>query len=184
MDQQPRNPETEPKPTMTAEEIARAEAAAVAAMLRGETPPRPELSESAPGEAEAPATPVFVPYVDDAPAEPAGEDDEDEPYIPGAMEKRIGALPEKQWKLYQGIGGALVGLASMLSLTVFTGDLSLYGVAVAALLALLLPRYLERAWNHKMPFARKVMLIAMVVGLIIMIVITGLRDGFVTIKTE
>ena len=192
MEQQNPNPspETRPQRPMTAEEIARAEAEAVAAMLRGEAPKRPDgaAPADAPAAPEADARPDFVPYVDDVvepqpqPQAAAAAEDEDEPeeeYIPGAMEMRIDALTEKQWKLYQGIGGGLLGIASVAVLMLFNGELSMYGLAIAALLVLALPRYLERAWQHKMPFARRIMLIAMVIGLGVMILITGLRTGFV-----
>lgn len=187
MDEQRQNSvPNEPKPPMTAEEIARAEAEAVAAMLRGEAP---TPSDPTVARVEKPVRADFVPYVDDvvdpkpvdapaAPAEAPPEED-DEPYIPGAMEQRIDALTDQQWKLWQGIGGAVLGLGSVLALVLFNGELSTYGLVVAALLVLALPRYLERAWNHKMPFARRIMLIAMVVALVASFVITGLRHGFV-----
>lgn len=189
MDQQKPTPtENAPQRRLSAEEIARAEAEAVAAMLRGEAPKRPDgaAPADAPAAPEADARPDFVPYVDDVvepqPQAAAAAEDEDEPeeeYIPGAMEMRIDALTEKQWKLYQGIGGGLLGIASVAVLMLFNGELSMYGLAIAALLVLALPRYLERAWQHKMPFARRIMLIAMVIGLGVMILITGLRTGFV-----
>ena len=46
------------------------------------------------------------------------------------------------------------------------------------LLALLLPRYLERAWRRKLTVAKRAMLIAMVIGLAVMFVVVGLRTGF------
>ena len=112
---------------------------------------------------------AFVPYVDDVPEpEPAPEeaaadaaDDDDDEYIPGEMEKRIDAMPPEKWRLWQIAGGAAVGLA-----------------AVAALLALLLPRYLERAWRHPLNVARRAMVIAMIIGLAVMFVIIGARTGF------
>ena len=174
MDQQNRNPAPKPDHVPTEEEIARAEAEAV--------------RRNAPA-SEDPARADFVPYVDDVPdpapapkprndAEPAADDDDDEEYIPGEWEKRIDALPPEKWRLYQIIGGALVGLAAILSLTLFRDELATYGLIVAALLALLVPRYLERAWRRPLPVARRAMLIAMTVGLVIMVLVLGLRNGF------
>ena len=182
MDQQRNNPPT-------AEEIARMEAQAVAAMQRGEQPaqpeaPRQEAEPEAPrqeAEPEPPTVPDFVPYVDDVPApEPDadGRDDEDEgEYIPSAWEKRIDALTPKQWRTWQIVGGAAVGLVALASLFVFGEELSAYGLIVAALLALLLPRYLERAWRRKLTTARYAMAAAMLVGLAVMAVVMLTRGG-------
>ena len=174
MDRQ--NP-NETKRTYTAEEIARLEAEAVAALQRGESAPKVELKkEPSDGDkkADASAAPDFVPYVDDVPepapvADGAADDDEDdEPYVPSAMEKRLDALTPEQWKRWQIIGGAAVGLASVACLFVFGEELATYGLIVAVLLAVLLPRYLERAWRRKLTVARYAMIAAMVVGLVVM----------------
>ena len=171
MDRQ--NP-NETKRTYTAEEIARLEAEAVAALQRGESVPKVELTKAPADDAEqadASAAPDFVPYVDDVPepvAESADDDEDDEPYVPGAMEKRLDALTPEQWKRWQIIGGAGLGLASVACLFMFGEELSTYGLIVAVLLAVLLPRYLERAWRRKLTVARYAMIAAMVIGLIIM----------------
>ena len=59
----------------------------------------------------------------------------------------------------------------------------MYGLIVAALLALLLPRYLERAWRCKLVTARYAMAIAMLIGLIAIAVVIGIRTGFTFTKT-
>ena len=172
MDQQNQN---ETRRAFTAEEIARLEAEAVAALQRGERVPKVELTKAPADDAEqadADAAPGFVPYVDDVPesvADSAADDDEDdEPYVPSAMEKRLDALTPEQWKRWQIIGGAGLGLASVACLFMFGEELSTYGLIVAVLLAVLLPRYLERAWRRKLTVARYAMIAAMVIGLIIM----------------
>ena len=185
MDHQNQDPATGHVPTEA--EIARAEAEAVAALLRGETPGANATPEAqAPSETAkaAPVQPDFVPYVDDAPKPPDDDPEADSEYIPGEWEKRIDALPPERWKLYQIIGGALVGFASLACLFVFGEELSMYGLVVAALLALLLPRYLERAWRRKLTTARYAMVGAMVAGLIVIAVITGIKTGFVFTKSE
>ncbi len=186
MDQQNQNPA--PRHVPTEAEIARAEAEAVAALQRGEAP-KPLTPDGAAEEApQAPAPrPDFVPYVDDVPEpEPSGTDDGEEEgeYIPGKWEKRIDALSPEKWKLCQIVGGALVGLAAVASLFVFGEELSMYGLVVAALLALLLPRYLERAWRRKLTTARYAMAAAMLVGLVIIGVVVGVKTGFVFTKQE
>ena len=98
--------------------------------------------------------------------------------MPGEWEKRIDALPPKKWRLYQILGGALLGAAALIALTLFRDDLAVYGLVVAALLSLLLPRYLERVWRRPLPLARRSMLIAMAVGLLLMGLIIGIRTDF------
>lgn len=208
MDQQ--NPNQSPaRHVPTAEEIARLEAEAVAAIQRGEPIPRrtteagdgqtgdqaEAAAMAADGEAPAaPPRPTFVPYVDDVPepeprpaseAEGAEEDEEeDEEYIPGKWERRIDALTPDQWKRWQIAGGACAGLLAIASLFVFGEDLSTYGLIVAVLLALFLPRYLERAWRRKLTTARTAMIVAMVIGLAVYAVIVGVRHGFVLKTTN
>lgn len=190
MDQQ--NPNTN-KHVPTEEEIARLEAEAVAALRRGEAIDRREAGntdEPAPSpDGEAPAKPGFVPYVDDVPAPapaPApsteaaeeADDDDDEEYIPSEMEKRINAMSPEQWKRWQLLGGAGVGIAIVACLFIFGQELSSYGLIVAALLAIVLPRYLERAWRCKLNTARIAMIVAMAIGLAVLFVVTGMRNGF------
>ena len=190
MDQQ--NPNTE-KHVPTEEEIARLEAEAVAALRRGEAVGRREMGDAAAAASvpngEAATQPGFVPYVDDVPdpgpapapsPDAAGEsdDDDDEEYIPSEMEKRINAMSPEQWKRWQLLGGAGVGIAIVACLFVFGQELSSYGLIVAALLAIVLPRYLERAWRCKLNTARMAMIVAMAIGLAIIFVVTGLRHGF------
>lgn len=190
MDQQNVNTE---KHVPTEEEIARLEAEAVAALRRGEAVERrAAVGAAGPSSApdrEAPARPGFVPYVDDAP-EPApapvpspdraeeADDDDDGEYVPGEMEKRINAMSPEQWKRWQLLGGAGVGVAIVACLFVFGQELSSYGLIVAALLAIVLPRYLERSWRCRLNTARMAMIVAMVIGLAALFVVTGLRHGF------
>ena len=190
MDQQ--NNSTE-KHVPTEADIARLEAEAVAALQRGEAIPRREAGDdtepSSPQDGEKPARPGFVPYVDDVPApapapKPASDaveeadDDDDGEYIPSEMEKRINAMSPEQWKRWQMLGGAGTGIAIVVCLAVFGQELSTYGLIVAALLAIVLPRYLERSWRCKLNTARIAMIVAMVIGLAILFVVTGLRHGF------
>jgi hypothetical protein len=199
MDRQNSNSE---KHVPTEAEIARLEAEAVAAMQRGEAVPRHEAAfdpgheaDAAGGEgvagAEAPQAgstpdrPDFVPYVDDVPrsvsapeAAEDGDDGDDGEYIPSEMEKRIDAMTPEQWKRWQILGGVAAGIAIVASLFIFGEELSTYGLIVAALLAVVLPRYLEKAWRRKLNTARLAMMITMGVGLAVMFVVIGMRHGF------
>ena len=193
MDQQSQNPTPE-KHVPTEAEIARLEAEAAAALSRGEAIPRSQELPETPAEAAAAADaqngpqaprPDFVPYVDDVPepapaeaGESVDEDDDDDTYIPSEMEKRIDAMTPEQWKRWQILGGVGVGIAIVVCLFAFGQELATYGLIVAALLAIILPRYLERAWRRKLNTARMAMIITMVIGLAVMFIVTGMRTGF------
>ena len=193
MDQQSQNPTPE-KHVPTEAEIARLEAEAAAALSRGEAIPRSQELPETPAEAAAAADaqngpqaprPDFVPYVDDvADPQPAASndaedgDDDDDTYIPSEMEKRIDAMTPEQWKRWQILGGVGVGIAIVVCLFAFGQELATYGLIVAALLAIIMPRYLERAWRRKLNTARMAMIVTMVIGLAVMFVVTGMRNGF------
>ena len=185
MDQQSNHPIPE-KHVPTEAEIARLEAEAAAALQRGEAVPRSDAPAPTPPTPEAPpARGDFVPYVDDVPdPQPAASndaedgDDDDDTYIPSEMEKRIDAMTPEQWKRWQILGGGAIGIAIVFCLFGFGPDLATYGLIMAALMAIILPRYLERAWRRKLNTARMAMIITMVIGLVAMFVVTGMRNGF------
>ena len=186
MDQQSNHTIPE-KHVPTEAEIARLEAEAAAALQRGEAIPRRDARADAPAPAPPtpdapPNRPDFVPYVDDVPR-PASDatddaDDDEEDYIPGEMEKRIAAMTPGQWKRWQILGGGAVGVAIVFCLFGFGPDLATYGLIMAALMAIIMPRYLERAWRCKLNTARMAMIVTMVIGLVAMFVVTGIRNGF------
>ena len=182
--EQNRQPDTEPRHVPTPEEIARAEAEAVRAMQRGEPLPSRAAEAPAAQSAETPAAQDWsnVPYVDDAPPTPPAAsqeaDDEDAPYEPSETEKRIAAIPEDKWNLYQTLGGGAVGLVAVALLTLGSEDLGTWALVLAVVLALAMPRYLERWWGRKMPRARVAMIISMLVALVAFFLITGFRNGF------
>ena len=184
MDRQ--NPNTE-KHVPTEAEIARLEAEAAAALQRDEAIPRRDAPDDAPVQPapkpeDPPARPDFVPYVDDVPRPASSatdeEDDDDDDYIPSEMEKRIAAMTPRQWQLWQILGGGAIGIAIVVCLFGFGPDLATYGLIMAALMAIILPRYLERAWRCKLNTARLAMIVTMVIGLIVMFIVTGMRNGF------
>ena len=144
----------------TPEEIARAEAEAV----------------------KAQAADSFVPYVDDVPmpepSDGARSDEDDGDYVPGVWEARIAALPEKQWKWVQRLGGAVTGVAAVAFLTVLSEELGIWSLVLAFVLAIALPNYLERWWRRKLSDARVAMLITIVVCLVAYAVYIGTTHGF------
>ena len=191
MDQQ-----NNPRPALTPEDIARLEAEAVAALRRGEEPKRPEPPAEAPstseasGQAAVEAGPQsdFVPYVDDAVSEPKADGDkapeDDEEYIPSKWEERVNALTDRQWFWTQVVGGALLGLVALAILYFGSDELATYRMVVAALLALLLPRYIERVIRRDLAIARRAMLVALVVGLAVTFLIIGAQNGFNFTKAQ
>ncbi len=195
MDQQ-----NKPRPAPTPEEIARLEAEAVAALQRGEEPKRPEPQMEAPSSAETPGQagaeapveanpqPEFVPYVDDVVPQPKADgdtpDEDDEEYIPSKWEERVNALTDRQWFWTQVVGGALLGLVALAILYFGSDELATYRMVVAALLALLLPRYIERVIRRDLAIARRAMLVALVVGLAITFLVIGARNGFNFTKAQ
>ena len=193
MDQQNQNPNQE-RHIPTPAEIARLEAEAAAALQRGELPTQPKAPTEAGATAaeSGAAQPEFVPYVDDvvdvpkpkaaSEGEAEIDDDDDEPYIPSVWEKRVDALTPKQWKWTQIIGGAVLGCAAIAILGINSQELSTYRLIVAALLAMLVPRYIERVLRRKLLTARYAMIAAMIVTLVAMFLIIGARNGFVFTK--
>jgi stage II sporulation protein P len=87
------------------------------------------------------------------------------------------ATGEKNFSAAKGIGWA-IGIAIVFCLFGFGPDLATYGLIMAALMAIILPRYLERAWRCKLNTARMAMIVTMVIGLVAMFVVTGMRNGF------
>ena len=71
-----------------------------------------------------------------------------------------------------------MGVGAVACLFVFGQELSTYGLLLAVLLAILLPRYLERAWRHDLTLARRAMLIAMIAALAVSVGIIALQGGF------
>lgn len=189
MDQQ-----NNPRPALTPEDIARLEAEAVAALQRGEEPQRPQAEAPSSGEAsrqaaaEADPQGDFVPYVDDVVPEPKADGDaaaeDDEEYIPSKWEERVNALTDRQWFWTQVVGGALLGLVALAILYFGSDELATYRMVVAALLALLLPRYIERVIRRDLAIARRAMLVALVVGLAVTFLIIGAQNGFNFTKAQ
>ena len=173
MDQQ--NPNNAPKRVPTPQEIARLEAEAAAAYQAGQ---RPASAGGDDPESD------FVPYVDDVPEAPAPAeiepegDDPDEEYVPGPWEERVNALSPEKWKLVQIVGGAVLGLAAVGLLFIGGEELSTYRMILAALVALVVPRYAERTLRRSMPVARRAMIVALLLGLVVAGIIIYATTGF------
>ena len=194
MDQQNESTSKQPeKHIPTAAEIARLEAEAAAALQRGEAPAgrRPDAPAGSGADApKAPAQPEFVPYVDDVvePPAPAPEaelsDDDDEEYIPSKWEVWVNGLPPERWKWIQIAGGALLGLVALALLLIGGEELATYRLIVAARVALLVPRYGERVIRRDLVAARRAMIVALLIGLVVTFLILGAQNGFQFRKVE
>ena len=108
-------------------------------------------------------------------------DDDDEPapteWVPSRFEKRVHAIPEARWTLYQILGGGAIGLFTVLAL--FLGGTGISApFLVAIVLALLLPNWLEDRGRRKLTKGRYAMIIVITVGVVVMFLYTGLTQGW------
>jgi len=62
------------------------------------------------------------------------------------LQKKVQAYPEKQWILFQRLGGAALGLLSGYLLTFFSSypSIGMYGTIAAVLIALFVPNLIEK----------------------------------------
>jgi len=99
-----------------------------------------------------------------------GDDDEEAPaeHVPTEFEKKMAAIPENKWNLYQIICGILIGAFTAYSL--FAGEDSSFLFITALCLALIAPNQFEKSANRKVYKGRVAMCITLAIGLVIMFV--------------
>ena len=99
-----------------------------------------------------------------------GDDDDEAPteHVPSEFEKKMAAIPENKWNLYQIIGGILIGLFTVFAL--FAGEDSSFMFLTAICIALLGPNQFEKSANRKVYKGRVAMCISIAVGLLIMFI--------------
>ena len=151
-----------------------------------ETPNEAQETESPAPEAPAAEERYAVPEIGDDPKpkkqfydEVLKDDDDEAPteWVPTRFEKRIHAIPEKQWNLYQILGGAVIGLFTVVAL--FYGGSGISAPFLAAvILALLLPNWLEDRGRRKLTKGRYAMIIVIAVGLVVMVLYMGFTQGW------
>ena len=109
-------------------------------------------------------------------------DDTDEApteWVPSRFEKRVNAIPEGQWTLLQALGGTIVGAAVVFALFLGgEGSGFSWGLLVAVALALFLPNWLEDRCRRKLTKARYIMIAVIAVGIVGMVLFTGLTKGW------
>ena len=111
-------------------------------------------------------------------SEMAGDEGEPAEVIePTHFQKRIAAIPEKRWVVYQIVAGIAVGLLTVVTLFIGNGDFS-YLFFLAVCLALIGPNYLERQGERRIPQGRTAMCITIAVGLVAILLIYVIQTNF------
>lgn len=105
-----------------------------------------------------------------------GDDDDEAPmeHVPSEFEKKMHAIPEGKWNLYQIIAGILIGAYTVYAL--FKGEKTDFSFIIALVLALIAPGQLEKSANRKLLKLRIVICITLAIGIagmIIFFLITG-----------
>ena len=79
------------------------------------------------------------------------------------LQKKVQAYPEKQWILFQRLGGAALGLLSGYLLTFFSSypSIGMYGTIAAVLIALFVPNMIEKRVKRSVRQGR----VALMIGL-------------------
>ena len=134
-------------------------------------------AETAVQEPSVPDTQRYAqPEIDDT---PIADDDDDAPteWVPTRFEKKIKAIPDKQWNLYQTLVGTALGL-----LTVFVLHFSREGFSLPFIACVVLvlagPNMFENRARRRLNRLRIVMVIVLAVGIVVMTLIHGINNGF------
>lgn len=108
-----------------------------------------------------------APQEEEEPAPEPADPVDDTPPEPTEFEKKIAAIPDDKWKLYQIIAGAVLGILSAVSITVLSKMESIgsMGLIIAAVLALFLPNMLEKKGGRKIPALRTALIIALTISM-------------------
>lgn len=111
------------------------------------------------------------------------DDDDDAPteWVPSRFEKRVNAIPEGMWNLYQTLAGVAVGLFTVFALFQSSEGLGPMFL-VALVLALAAPNLLEDRGRRKLNRFRIVLVIVLAAGIIAMTVYTGTTQGWDFLK--
>lgn len=127
-------------------------------------------------ETPAPEARYAKPEIDDAVIQ-WDTDEAPTEWVPTQFEKKIKAIPEDKWKLYQTVGGGLLGLIEAILL--FAGNKGMSaGFLIAVVLALLLPNWLENKGRRKLYRARIAMIAVLGISIVVMLLYNGFTYGW------
>ena len=120
---------------------------------------------------------LLVPEVTETPVEVKEEKQKEEPRTD--FQKKVASWSEKKWKWISGICGAILGFAVIFFLYGGNEDegfsmFSLYAVV----LALFVPKTLESTCGRSVRFGQLIMIIAMTIGLLVQLIMVGMKTGF------
>ena len=127
------------------------------------------------GPAPEPAQPVqryAAPEIDDD-----DEDDAPTEWVPSRFEKKVHAIPDRTWNLYQIAGGVVIGAFTVAALFLGGSGLNV-PFLVAIVLALFVPNWLEDRGRRKLNVARYAMIAVIAVGVVALLLYTGLTQGW------
>lgn len=109
-------------------------------------------------------------------------DDPDEApteWVPTRFEKKIKAIPESTWTLYQILAGMVIGGITVASLFLGGWESGMsWGFLVSVVLALLVPNWMEDRGRRKVMKLRYTMIAVIAVGIIAMVLYTGMTKGW------
>ena len=125
------------------------------------------------------AEPATEPEARYAAPEIDDDDDDDAPteWVPSRFEKKIHAIPDRTWDLYQIAGGALIGAFTVAALFLGGAGINVLFL-IAIVLALFVPNWLEDRGRRKLTRGRMVMAITIAIGVAAMAVYTGMTKGW------
>ena len=98
-------------------------------------------------------------------------------WVPTEFEKKVKAIPEDKWNLYQTLGGGLIGAISAVLLFASGSGMSA-GFLIAVVLALLLPGWLEDKCRRKLLRARLSMIVVLGVCILALLLYNGFTHGW------
>lgn len=92
---------------------------------------------------------------------------EEPPPEPTDIQKKVAAIPEKTWKLLQIALGIVLGVGSSACIVLMNGggEMGTFGILIAAVLALIVPGFLEKQSARKMPTLRIALILSLAISM-------------------
>ena len=147
----------QPNPNQETEVLTRQDAPAAEPPIQPEPPAQPSYDQPEIDEEEE----------DDAPTE----------WVPTRFEKKVKAIPDRTWDMYQYLGGGAIGLITAAALFL-SGTSNNIPLIVAVALAFILPRWLEDRGRRSLYKGRITMIIVLAVAIAAMVIRSVATHGF------